>query len=159
MIDHFTLKVKDYARSKDFYVAALGPLGYQPVMEFEGMGGFGVAGKPDLWLAQGPEPQAAMHLAFRAPDRAAVDAFYAAAIAAGAADNGKPGLRLDYHPHYYGAFVIDLNGHNLEAVCHDPPGAKQAPAKKAAAKKATPKKAAKEAAKKPLRKAASKKKR
>jgi len=130
MIDHLGLNVRDYGKSKAFYLAALRPLGYELIMEMSRdeipelpspkIGGFGEGGKPDLWLAQIEPAHPSQHLAFRAPNRAAVDAFYKAAIAAGAKDNGPPGIREIYHPNYYGAFVIDLNGHNLEAVCHDP---------------------------------------
>ncbi len=119
MIDHFTVKVRDYARSKDFYLKALKPLGYELIMEFEKTsGGLGAKGKPDLWLAQDPGNVSPFHFAFAAKERKTVDAFYQAAIAAGGKDNGKPGLRKDYHPNYYGAFVIDPDGHNVEAVCH-----------------------------------------
>ncbi len=121
MIDHFTLKVRDYHRSRDFYLEALKPLEYELVMEFEKTsGGLGAKGKPDLWLSQDPENVRPTHVAMRAKDRATVDAFYKAAMAAGAKDNGKPGLRTDYHPNYYAAFVFDPDGHNLEAVCHTP---------------------------------------
>lgn len=129
MIDHMSIQVADYEKSRAFYLTALGPLGYVVVMELdqkqipelpsEKVGGLGEGGKPDFWLSQGA-PTTPQHLAFRAANRAAVDAFYKAAIAAGAKDNGPPGVRPHYHPTYYGAFVIDLNGHNLEAVCHDP---------------------------------------
>jgi catechol 2,3-dioxygenase-like lactoylglutathione lyase family enzyme len=122
MLDHITLAVSDYEQGKRFFAAALAPLGYEVVMEFEGFCGLGVGGKPDLWLA-GRDPQhpvGAMHIAFVAPDRKAVNAFHAAALAAGAKDNGAPGVRADYHPTYYGAFVIDADGHNIEAVCHKP---------------------------------------
>ncbi len=119
MIDHFTLKVRDYAASKRFYLNALQPLGYELVMEFEGkMGGFGARGKPDLWLSEDPANVRPMHFAISATDRRAVDAFYQAATHAGALDNGKPGLRKEYHPSYYAAFVLDPDGHNVEAVCH-----------------------------------------
>ncbi len=119
MIDHFTLKVRDYVASKRFYLDALGPLGYELVMEFEGkMGGFGARGKPDLWLSEDPENVRPVHFAISAADRQAVDAFYRAATHAGARDNGKPGLRKEYHPSYYAAFVLDPDGHNVEAVCH-----------------------------------------
>lgn len=120
MIDHLTLKVKDLRKARSFYTAALAPLGYEIVMEFEGTVGMGADRKPDLWLAQDPENTRPMHLAFSAPDRKAVDAFHAAALAAGAKDNGKPGVRTEYHPTYYAAFVVDENGHNLEAVIHRP---------------------------------------
>lgn len=120
MIDHFTVKVSDYKRSREFYLRALRPLGYEAVMEFEGMGGFGPKGKPYLWLQQDPPNVRPMHFAFAAPDRKSVDAFYAAAMRSGGKDNGPPGIRKDYHPNYYGAFVLDPDGHNVEAVCHRP---------------------------------------
>jgi catechol 2,3-dioxygenase-like lactoylglutathione lyase family enzyme len=120
MIDHITLTVRDAKKAKEFYAAALKPLGYEIVMEFEGHCGLGVRGKPDFWIAgeDATHKVAPMHVAFAAPDRKAVDAFHAAAIAAGATDNGKPGIRTEYHPTYYGAFVHDADGHNIEAVCH-----------------------------------------
>jgi catechol 2,3-dioxygenase-like lactoylglutathione lyase family enzyme len=130
MIDHLTLLVRDYARSRDFYLRTLAPLGYELVMEFSraqipespvpNVCGLGAGGKPDLWLRDASVATTATHLAFTAPNRAAVDSFYRAALAAGATPNGDPGLRPQYHPNYYGAFVIDPNGHNLEAVCHAP---------------------------------------
>lgn len=123
MIDHFTLKVSDYSRSKPFYVAALKPLGYLVAMEYGGGCGMGVAGKPDLWIVQDPENTRPTHFAFHTEDRKAVDAFYGSAMAAGARDNGPPGLRKEYHPNYYAAFVLDPDGHNVEAVCHAPPRA------------------------------------
>jgi catechol 2,3-dioxygenase-like lactoylglutathione lyase family enzyme len=122
MIDHLTVRVRDYERSKTFYAKALEPLGYTVMMEFEGFAGLGARGKADLWLAkfdQRPNEQP-LHLAFRAPNRKTVHAFYDAAIAAGAKDNGKPGTRAEYHPNYYGAFVLDPDGNNIEACCHDP---------------------------------------
>ncbi len=119
MLDHVGFPVHDYARSKQFYLAALAPLGYELIMEVEGWGGFGVGGKPDLWFGPG-EPGVPKHIAFRASNRAVVDAFYEAAMAAGGQDNGKPGLRLHYHTDYYGAFVLDPDGNNVEAVCHEP---------------------------------------
>jgi catechol 2,3-dioxygenase-like lactoylglutathione lyase family enzyme len=120
MLDHLAINVSDYARSKAFYLEALKPLDYELVMEFEGRaGGLGAGGKPDFWLRQG-EPQAPLHVAFHAPDRATVDAFHAAALAAGGADNGAPGVREHYHPNYYGAFVFDPDGNNVEAVNHSP---------------------------------------
>ncbi len=123
MIDHIGYPVRDFDASLRFYTAALAPLGYSVLMQFPGVAGLGRGGKPDFWISAGqPSPQTAgagsFHLAFQAEDTATVDAFYAAAIAAGATDNGKPGPRPQYHPGYYGAFVIDLNGVNLEAVCH-----------------------------------------
>jgi catechol 2,3-dioxygenase-like lactoylglutathione lyase family enzyme len=129
MIDHMSIVVSDYEKSKAFYLQALGPLGYSVIMEFTraqvpslpspAVCGLGEKGKPDFWLSGGT-PTSGQHLAFRAENRTAVDAFYKAALAAGAKPNGEPGIRQHYHPNYYGAFVIDLNGHNLEAVCHDP---------------------------------------
>ena len=127
MLDHIGLGVADYAASKAFYAKALEPLGIALVMEVlpEETGGhgpaagFGSNGKPYFWF--GPATNTgAMHLCFTADTRAQVDAFYAAALAAGAKDNGAPGLRPHYHENYYGAFVIDLNGVNLETVCHKP---------------------------------------
>jgi len=120
MIDHLTLKVRDLARSKAFFAAALAPLGYEVLMEFPGMLGMGADKKPDLWLSQDPENARPTHLALCAPSRKAVDAFHVAALAAGGKDNGRPGIRADYHPTYYAAFVLDENGHNLEAVVHRP---------------------------------------
>jgi catechol 2,3-dioxygenase-like lactoylglutathione lyase family enzyme len=127
MIDHAGVSVSDFSASKDFYRAALEPLGYQVLMEVSaeltGHGdaaGFGIAPKPDFWIGGGNPNVPPVHVAFRAADRAQVDAFYKAAIAAGGRDNGAPGLRPHYHPHYYGAFVLDPDGHNIEAVCHAP---------------------------------------
>ena len=117
MIDHVTLRVRDLAASKAFYLAALAPLGYKLGMEFPDGAGLGAGGKLDFWLVQDPESRP-QHLAFSASDRAGVGAFHAAALAAGGSDNGPPGLRLDYHPNYFAAFVLDPSGHNLEAVCH-----------------------------------------
>jgi len=118
MIDHLGLPVSDLARSQRFYEQALAPLGYVVIMEVDGAVGFGKGGKPDFWLAAGGAGPR-VHVAIQAADTATVDAFHAAALAAGATDNGKPGLRPEYHPHYYGAFALDPDGHNVEAVCHD----------------------------------------
>jgi catechol 2,3-dioxygenase-like lactoylglutathione lyase family enzyme len=121
MIDHITLRVRDHAKSKAFYQAALKPLGYELIKEYGDFAGLGPKGKPDFWLAPAEKRKYdQLHVAFRAPNRKSVDEFYAAALKAGAKDNGKPGSRKDYHPNYYGAFVLDLDGHNIEAVCHDP---------------------------------------
>lgn len=120
MIDHIGISVRDYARSKAFYLAALAPLGYELVMEFDGAAGLGAGGKPDFWIAAGGEVDKPMHIALVARDRKTVDAFYQAALAAGGKDNGAPGLRAHYHPSYYGAFIFDPDGNNLEAVCHTP---------------------------------------
>jgi catechol 2,3-dioxygenase-like lactoylglutathione lyase family enzyme len=123
MIDHIGLSVADYERSKAFYRTALAPLGYTLVMEVTEAGpyaGFGEGGKPDFWIGKGAVTAPRVHVAFRAKDRATVHAFYDAALAAGGADNGPPGIRSEYHPNYYGAFVLDPDGHNIEAVCHLP---------------------------------------
>ncbi len=120
MIDHVGLTVADYAASKEFYAAALAPLGYEVVMELEGACGLGVAAKPDFWLIGQTPPAAPVHVAFASENRAGVDAFHAAALAAGGRDNGAPGLRAHYHPSYYGAFAFDPDGNNVEAVCHRP---------------------------------------
>jgi len=117
MIDHVKLHVGDAARSRAFYEQALAPLGYRIVMEpAPGVVGMGVR-FPDFWIAPSDAPTVA-HVALRAEDRAAVDAFHAAALAAGGTDNGAPGLRPQYHPGYYGAFVLDPDGNNVEAVHH-----------------------------------------
>ncbi|MDT8990001.1 VOC family protein [Curvibacter sp. APW13] len=134
MLDHMTFRVSDIARAKAFYSAALAPLGYS--LHFEGNYGSNILGfsypcaeepdgkKVDVWFIDGPSPYegaattSGCHLAWRAQTRAQVDAFYQAAIAAGGRDNGAPGLRPHYHANYYGAFVIDPEGNNIEAVCH-----------------------------------------
>lgn len=126
MIDHLGFPVSDYQRSKAFYEKALAPLGYVLVMEVQQderdspAAGFGIDGKPAFWIGGEGGLNRAMHVAIAAKSRSAVDAFYRAAIAAGARDNGAPGLRPQYHPNYYGAFVLDPDGHNIEAVCHAP---------------------------------------
>lgn len=127
MIDHTGISASDFARSKAFYTKALAPIGYQLLMEFPAavtksvdVAGFGVPPQPDFWLAQGAPNKPPIHVAFRVDKRAQVDAFYKAAIAAGGRDNGPPGPRPHYHPNYYGAFVLDPDGHNIEAVCHAP---------------------------------------
>lgn len=120
MIDHMGLPVQDTAASKRFYEQALAPLGYGIVMEFEQACAFGPPGRPQFWVVPGTPSPSAQHIAFAARDRAGVDAFYAAAMAAGGQDNGPPGERPIYHPGYYGAFVLDPDGYNVEAVCHEP---------------------------------------
>jgi catechol 2,3-dioxygenase-like lactoylglutathione lyase family enzyme len=120
MIDHTGISVSDVAKSKAFYRAALAPLGYSLLMEFEQFAGFGVAPKPDFWIGQGAPNAPRIHVALRADSRSHVDAFHRAAMAAGGRDNGSPGLRPHYHDNYYGAFVLDPDGHNIEAVCHSP---------------------------------------
>lgn len=128
MIDHTGVCVTDFNVSKKFYTQALAPIGYTLIMEVPGSltgggdaAGFGVAPKADFWLdGRGKPNDPPVHIAFRVDSRAQVDAFYKAALAAGGRDNGAPGLRPHYHPGYYGAFVLDPDGHNIEAVCHGP---------------------------------------
>jgi catechol 2,3-dioxygenase-like lactoylglutathione lyase family enzyme len=121
MIDHMTLRVRDHAKSKAFYAAALKPLGYEVIMEWQDFVGMGVKGKPDFWIAPAEDrTYSQLHIAFRAPNRKAVQAFYDAALESGGKDNGAAGPRKDYHPNYFGAFVLDPDGHNVEACCHDP---------------------------------------
>lgn len=121
MIDHVGFDVADLQKSRAFYLQALAPLGYGVIMEWEKWVGFGVDGKPDFWIVgNGKSTAPHLHVAFRAKSREVVDAFYAAAMKAGARDNGAPGVREHYHPNYYGAFVIGPDGHNIEAVCHLP---------------------------------------
>jgi catechol 2,3-dioxygenase-like lactoylglutathione lyase family enzyme len=125
MLDHVAINVSDTERSKAFYAQALEPLGYRPAMEpVPGSVGFfpermtGAVGS--FWIHGTRTPVTAGHVAFAAGDRATVDAFHAAAVAAGGTDNGAPGLRPRYHESYYGAFVLDPDGINVEAVCHLP---------------------------------------
>jgi catechol 2,3-dioxygenase-like lactoylglutathione lyase family enzyme len=127
MIDHTGLDVSDPEKSRRFYEQALAPLGYRVLMEvpteFTGGAvvlGFGVPPKPDFWIHQGNPQTPRVHVAFRAESREIVDAFYQAAIAAGGKDNGPPGPRPHYHQDYYGGFVLDPDGHNIEACCHSP---------------------------------------
>jgi catechol 2,3-dioxygenase-like lactoylglutathione lyase family enzyme len=125
MIDHAGFPISDFAKSKAFYTQALAPLGYALVMEVTSQDGYPAAGfgrgrKPDFWISGHGGLSGTLHIAVLADDRAAVDAFHAAALAAGGKDNGAPGLRPHYHPNYYGAFVLDPDGHNIEAVCHTP---------------------------------------
>jgi catechol 2,3-dioxygenase-like lactoylglutathione lyase family enzyme len=128
VIDHIGFPVSDYERAKAFYARALAPLGYTLVMEIDAdktesaypAAGFGANGKPDFWIGGEGGIERPLHVAIVAKDRATVDAFYQAALAAGGRDNGSPGLRPHYHAHYYGAFVLDPDGHNIEAVCHAP---------------------------------------
>jgi catechol 2,3-dioxygenase-like lactoylglutathione lyase family enzyme len=127
MIDHTGLQVSDPKRSRAFYEQALEPLGYRVLMEipteFTGgkvVLGLGVPPKPDFWMQEGQPNTPRVHIAFVAGSRKEVDAFYRAALAAGGKDNGPPGPRPHYHEHYYGAFVLDPDGHNVEAVIHSP---------------------------------------
>jgi catechol 2,3-dioxygenase-like lactoylglutathione lyase family enzyme len=128
MIDHTGVGVSDFQKSKTFYLKALAPLGYQLIKEVpaniapQGVAGLGVPPFPDFWVTGGQPNSSSRHIAFRAASRAQVDAFYQAAMAAGGRDNGPPGIRAHYHPNYYGAFVLDPDGYNIEAVCHGPPG-------------------------------------
>ena len=128
ILDHIGLGVSDYERAKAFYDAALAPLGIVRLMEFPGevtpsgapACGYGRDGKPEFWIGAEGGTTPPLHVAFAARSRAEVDAFHAAAMAAGGTDNGPPGLRPLYHEHYYGAFVRDPDSHNVEAVCHRP---------------------------------------
>ena len=121
MLDHVTLNVRNFHSSRAFYEQALRPLAYSAVVEWDGGAGFGTGeGGADFWIAERGDPSAPVHVAFRSPDRATVDAFHEAALAAGGADNGAPGVRAEYHEHYYGAFVLDPDGNNIEAVCNVP---------------------------------------
>jgi catechol 2,3-dioxygenase-like lactoylglutathione lyase family enzyme len=127
MIDHMGLTVSDPARSRHFYDKALAPIGYEVLMEvpkdFTGgraVYGYGVDPKPDFWVTEDTPNEPRLHVAFRAERREQVDEFHKAALAAGGRDNGPPGLRPHYHPDYYGAFVLDPDGHNIEVVCHTP---------------------------------------
>ncbi len=126
MIDHIGFPVSDYQRAKRFYERALAPLGYTLIMEVQQSendtpaAGFGIDQKPDFWIGGEGGLNKRVHIAITAKTRAAVDAFYKAAMTSGGEDNGPPGLRPQYHPNYYGAFVLDPDGHNIEAVCHAP---------------------------------------
>ena len=124
MLDHVGFGVSDYAHSKAFYEQALAPLGITLVLEPMGAAaGFGRDRKPFFWIEAERAAVTELHVAFATEDREAVDAFHAAAIAAGGTDNGAPGVRAIYHPDYYGAYVLDPDGNNIEAVCHKPAGA------------------------------------
>jgi catechol 2,3-dioxygenase-like lactoylglutathione lyase family enzyme len=121
VFDHVGLNVRDYATSRAFYEAALAPLGYRVVFTFEGISaGFGAGDRGRFWVNQREPHGTGTHVAFEAAERSAVDAFYEAAIAAGGRDNGAPGPREHYAPNYYGAFVLDPDGNNIEAVCRKP---------------------------------------
>ena len=154
MIDHVGVRVQDFSRLLDFYRAALAPIGYQVIMEYPGAAGLGAQGKPDLWIMQTDKTTHPTHVALSS-SRDRIDAFHAAGLAAGGSDNGPAGLRADYHPHYYAAFILDPEGNNIEVVCHESPEA-AAKAKKTAARPAAKAKAkpkakakAKKVAKKP----------
>lgn len=121
IIDHVGLKASDFDRSKAFYVEALAALGIRLLADFavgrDRHAGFGTD-RPTFWISDGLNARAGTHVAFTASSRAEVEAFYAVALSMGGRDNGPPGLRAHYHPNYYGAFVFDPDGHNIEAVCH-----------------------------------------
>ena len=124
IIDHVGFSVADFEKSKAFYKAVLGTLGIQMLMDFAYEGdshaGFGI-GKPDFWIGTGQQKRGRVHVAFVARSRAEVEAFYSVALSMGGSDNGPPGLRPQYHPGYYGAFVFDPDGNNIEAVFHGQP--------------------------------------
>ena len=123
MLDHVTIGVSDLARSKQFYDRALEPLGISRLYaEDDRFAGYGVHPKAFFWIGARAGSKTGAHIAFTATDRATVDRFFEAAISAGATDNGSPGLRPHYHANYYGAFVLDPDGYNIEAVCHLPLG-------------------------------------
>ena len=123
MLDHVTIGITDAERSKQFYDRALRPLGIMRLYaEGDRAAGYGVKPKAFFWIGLKATQQTGAHIAFNAPDRATVDRFHQEAIAAGGRDNGAPGIRPHYHANYYGAFVLDPDGHNIEAVCHTPPG-------------------------------------
>jgi catechol 2,3-dioxygenase-like lactoylglutathione lyase family enzyme len=125
MLDHIGLAVSDFERSKSFFLEALAPLEITLLMEVtaeqtggDAHAGFGAGGKPYFWIGNGKRPVGGLHVAFAADSRSQVEAFYQAGLSAGGRDNGGPGLRPHYHPNYYGAFILDPDGNNIEAVCH-----------------------------------------
>jgi catechol 2,3-dioxygenase-like lactoylglutathione lyase family enzyme len=118
LLDHIGLKVGDFKKSKLFYEQVLAPLGYSAVMGFRDIVGFGVDGKPGFWISGGPT-SGPLHIAFAASSQAEVDAFHKAGLAAGGTCNGAAGIREEYHAGYYAAFILDPDGNNIEAVCHD----------------------------------------
>jgi catechol 2,3-dioxygenase-like lactoylglutathione lyase family enzyme len=123
MLDHVGIQVSDFAKARAFYEKALAPLGITSMMEFDNDGGKVVgmgSDRPFFWVGDGGALKGRLHVCFAAKTRAEVDAFYVAAMAAGGSDNGPPGLRPHYHATYYGAYVLDPDGHNIEAVCHGP---------------------------------------
>jgi catechol 2,3-dioxygenase-like lactoylglutathione lyase family enzyme len=120
MFDHIGFPVKDLAKSRAFYATALAPLGIELIVDRAECAAFGKAGRAHFWLAASGSPPSGVHLALIAANRAEVRAFHRAALQAGGTDNGAPGLRPQYHPDYYGAFVLDPDGHNVEAVCRNP---------------------------------------
>jgi catechol 2,3-dioxygenase-like lactoylglutathione lyase family enzyme len=123
VLDHVAIEVSDLAASRAFYEGALEPLGFTVVFDLPQIPAvaFGLPGRPQFWVRASGEPSGPIHVCFHAADRQRVDRFHEAALAAGGRDNGPPGLREHYHPTYYGAFVLDPDGNNAEAVCHVPP--------------------------------------
>ncbi|HSV78036.1 MAG TPA: VOC family protein [Ramlibacter sp.] len=117
MYDHIGIKVSNLDASLRFYEAALAPLGHQLCCRDAGSAGLGPKDAPALWLYAGTKPGSAAHIALRAPDRKAVQGFHRAGVKAGGRDHGAPGLRVDYSPQYYAAFLLDPDGNNVEAVC------------------------------------------
>ena len=120
ILDHIGLAVRDFAKSSTFFRRSLAPLGIQTVLEGEGWAMLGKEGRPEFWIGVHGIPPGPIHIAFAAENREQVRAFHRAALAAGGRDNGAPGISAKYHPDYYGAFVFDPDGHNIEAVCHRP---------------------------------------
>ncbi|MCL1467785.1 VOC family protein [Argonema galeatum] len=130
MIDHLSIGVSDFARSLAFYDTVLAELGFKRCMAMnlatKKVAAYGPSDQPIFWIGRQEQlttaitPSAGFHIAFQATTRTAVDAFYRVAMADGATDNGKPGLRPQYHPNYYAAFVLDPDGYNIEAICHQP---------------------------------------
>ena len=120
ILDHIGLAVRDFAKSATFFRRSLAPLGIQTVLEGEGWAMLGKDGRPEFWIGVHGIPPGPIHIAFAAESREQVHEFHRAALAAGGRDNGAPGIRAKYHPDYYGAFVFDPDGHNIEAVCHRP---------------------------------------
>ena len=126
LFDHIGLRVENITRSRAFYVATLAPLNIQLVTATDEVAGFASAGTTpetvqtslSFWIYRAAGAPTPVHLAFRARKCDQVDAFWRAGLRSGGADNGPPGIRASYHPHYYGAFVLDPDGHNIEAVCH-----------------------------------------
>jgi catechol 2,3-dioxygenase-like lactoylglutathione lyase family enzyme len=116
MLDHIAIAVADLTRSKPFFIAALAPLGYRVIFDLTDAVGMGSEEYPAFWIDRG-QPRGPSHIAFSAITREVVDSFYRAAIAAGGRDNGRPGVRANYHPNYYAAFVYDPDGNNIEVVC------------------------------------------
>lgn len=123
ILDHIGLAVRDFGAAKAFYRRALAPLGIEVILEGDGWAMLGKDGKPQFWFGVQGIPPGPIHIAFTAETRAQVRAFHRAALSAGGRDNGAPGVRARYHPNYYGAYVFDPDGHNIEAVCHHAPEA------------------------------------